>query len=508
MPFYIFSDNFPPKLCHSDGSETAMGFAKELVEMQSQPNIPFLDFFVRVSDLHDRLNKSNLDIPPTTLMEMFLKALMASPELEPKLITFMYDFMMHIAKCGPNIAFQKTPLDVFRFLEFSGFDINKKLFIVEERQCPSKNANSYEVFCDLLPKKIFAKIDKSPMDFLMDLVQLRLYPWDSFNSFFVRAIDLQNRLNRSKLYLAPTILMERILEVLLTVPDLKEILSVFIIELNTHIEDSGPNTAFTITPDDVLGFLEFSGYDTHEQLLIVEGRRLYPNKEKTGKVFKPVISKHKCKICYERHHSKFCWFRGPEWTPTWFKRRLARFNLNFTTKLAWIQLYQGDSFKTFFSRVDALEHKFNQSKLNIAPVTLTIRVLEVLLTIPELKELLLVFMDESKKHFRDSGPDTAFSLTPKDIFEFIEFSGYDTTRKLEIEGGVFKPTFCNHICSVCYERHHPKFCWFQDPEWAPTWFRRRVDMFKSLHNNNRTNPTCINNDFLISNESFDLFQAR
>ena len=165
---------------------------------------------------------------------------------------------------------------------------------------------------------------------------------ETYDSLYERFIDIEKEVEMSLHRVSNTTVVEKFMEILMTLPDVVPRLSAIFAQLKTHIKKQGPNVDFRLTIEEIYDQLVCSGIvPTREigsstsslpsdpqafaAIVSTDKTKLYPDQD-SRQVDKLVPRANRCPVSYLRHDANRCWVRGLKWMPLWLRRSVAKYN--------------------------------------------------------------------------------------------------------------------------------------------------------------------------------------
>ena len=200
---------------------------------------------------------------------------------------------------------------------------------------------------------IFPHMGRMPENINDKIALLQICQNDTYDSFYKKFIQIEKEVSLSLHKVSNTVVIEKFMELLMTVPEIVPRLSSTLVDLNNHIEIYGPNVNFKYSIHDVYKTLRKSGIATssvipcqHKQVsngpqayhasvhmkpqahaAIVDSseQEIYPSVE--ARQAGTLVPRHnRCPVCYMRHDPIRCWMRGEEFKPMWLRRNIVKYN--------------------------------------------------------------------------------------------------------------------------------------------------------------------------------------
>lgn len=106
-----------------------------------------------------------------------------------------------------------------------------------------------------------------PYDVNTKLATLKFHKGETYDSLYGRFLDIEKEVELSLHKVSNTSVMEMFMKLLMTIECVVPCLSSFFVELNTHIEQKGPNVDFRFSLEAIYRYLKSSGIDTKERFL-------------------------------------------------------------------------------------------------------------------------------------------------------------------------------------------------------------------------------------------------
>ena len=188
---------------------------------------------------------------------------------------------------------------------------------------------------------IFPHMGSMPYNINDKIAKLSFNANETYDSLFERFLDVQKEVEMSLHRVSNTSVVEKYMEMLMTIPDVVPRLSAIFAELKSHIKKLGPNVDFRMTLHEIFEHLVCSGITPSNEIkrltslptgpqafaAIVknESTKLLPTQE-SRQVDKLVPRTNRCPVCYLRHDANRCWVRGLKWMPVWLRRNVAKYN--------------------------------------------------------------------------------------------------------------------------------------------------------------------------------------
>ena len=188
---------------------------------------------------------------------------------------------------------------------------------------------------------IFPHMGSMPYNINDKIAKLTFTANETYDSLYERFINIEKEVEMSLHKVSNTTVVEKYMELLMTLPEIVPRLSAIFAELKSHIKRQGPNVDFRLTIEEIYEHLICSGIVTSNELkstvslpsgpqafaAVVSNSKtkLLPDKG-SRTIDKLVPRSNRCPICYLRHDANRCWVRGVKWMPLWLRRSVAKYN--------------------------------------------------------------------------------------------------------------------------------------------------------------------------------------
>ena len=130
-----------------------------------------------------------------------------------------------------------------------------------------------------------------PYDVNTKLATLKFHKGETYNSLYGRFLDIEKEVELSLHKVSNTSVMEMFMKLLMTIECVVPCLSSFFVELNTHIEQKGPNVDFRFSLEAIYRYLKSSGIDTKGEIPVAQASL------PTGpQAFSAIVSTDKAKL--------------------------------------------------------------------------------------------------------------------------------------------------------------------------------------------------------------------
>ena len=117
----IFCDLFP----HLGGAVVDVVDAISTLTISKDDTLD--SFLTKTSALTRKIENTKQIFPPNSIIHKFIKELRRDQNLEMKISPIFLEYNDHVQTHGANVAFHKTPYDIYRFLKNTGVVTNKTL---------------------------------------------------------------------------------------------------------------------------------------------------------------------------------------------------------------------------------------------------------------------------------------------------------------------------------------------------------------------------------------------
>ena len=117
----IFCDLFPHL------GDTNIGVVDEISNLRVSKSDTLESFLTKTAALQRKLDNTNQICLPNSVVNKFIKELRRDPFVEVKISTIFLECNDHIHTHGANVAFHKSPYEIYKFLKKSGVPTNKQL---------------------------------------------------------------------------------------------------------------------------------------------------------------------------------------------------------------------------------------------------------------------------------------------------------------------------------------------------------------------------------------------
>lgn len=149
--------------------------------------------------------------------------------------------------------------------------------------------------------------------------------------------------------------VEKYLDLLMTVPEVVPRLSTIFAEFKSHMKRKGPNVVFIFNIEEIYDYLVCAGFvptneipsspsglpsgprayaavvaqntlpQAHAAVVSTYNSKLLP-KDESRQAAKLVPRTNGCTVCYLQHDANRCWVRGLKWMSLWLRRNIAKYN--------------------------------------------------------------------------------------------------------------------------------------------------------------------------------------
>ena len=210
-----------------------------------------------------------------------------------------------------------------------------------QRKMHSSTTCGFSLLLKLLGA-IFPHMGCMPYDVNIKIAEMTIKQNETYDSFYERFLDIEKEVELSLHRVSNTVVVDKFLSLLMTLPDVIPRLSTIYAELKSHIKKNGPNVDFRYSIHEIYEYLVCSGIVTSSEIQVspsslpsgpqayaaiasTDKVKLLPNDESRA-TDKLIPRTNRCPICYLRHDANRCWVRGIKWMPIWLKRNVAKYN--------------------------------------------------------------------------------------------------------------------------------------------------------------------------------------
>ena len=213
--------------------------------------------------------------------------------------------------------------------------------ILLERKTHSSVTCGFTLLLKLL-SAIFPHMGCKPVDVNAKLAKITFNKGETYDSFYERFLDIEKEVELSLHKVSNTSVVETFMTLLMKIECVVPRLSTIFVELNTHIEQQGPNVDFRFSLEAIYRYLKSSGIDTKSEIPVpqallpngpqafaaivsTEAAKLIPN-DTARRTDSLTPRDNRCPVCTLRHDPLRCWVRGSKFVPLWLRRSISKYN--------------------------------------------------------------------------------------------------------------------------------------------------------------------------------------
>ena len=214
--------------------------------------------------------------------------------------------------------------------------------ILLKRQLNSTIDCGFVLFLRILGA-VYEHMGKLPVDVNQKIKDLTIDEEETYDSLLTKFLGINQEVELSMYKFSNTVVIQKLLDLLMTIPETFSQLSPICIQLTQHISHHGPKIDFSYTVKDVYDLSQKSGIDTTQEIpcktysyskptpqayeAIVDSTtpNLLPTTHSKNTV--DLVPRHNCcPICYLRHDALKCWPCGGKFQPIWLCRNIMKYN--------------------------------------------------------------------------------------------------------------------------------------------------------------------------------------